>query len=112
MYKPEVESLMKSLFGSGNDDKLAFLNNKKVEGSKTCKHTIIVLPRIAACNAMEKLLSSFIDTNERKIFNIVGGNKISSGELNDELLKLDDKGKSEFVKKVYAFPLCKRAKIR
>lgn len=30
MYKPEVESLMKSLFGKGTDDKLAFLNNKKV----------------------------------------------------------------------------------
>lgn len=103
LYKPEVESLMKSLFGSGNDDKLAFLNNKKVEGSKTCKHTLIVLPRIAACNAMEKLLSSFIDTNERKIFNIVGGNKISSGELNDELFKLDDKGKKSIILTVNRF---------
>ena len=27
-------------------------------------------------------------------------------------VQLDEKGKSEFVKKVYAFPLCKRAKIR
>lgn len=103
LYKPEVESLMKSLFGSGNDDKLAFLNNKKVEGSKTCKHTLIVLPRIAACNAMEKLLSSFIDTDERKIFNIVGGNKISSGELNDELFKLDDKGKKSIILTVNRF---------
>lgn len=103
LYKHEVESLMKSLFGSGNDDKLAFLNNKKVEGSKTCKHTLIVLPRIAACNAMEKLLSSFIDTNERKIFNIVGGNKISSGELNDELFKLDDKGKKSIILTVNRF---------
>ena len=103
LYKHEVESLMKSLFGSGTDDKLAFLNNKKVEGSKTCKHTIIVLPRISACNAMEKLLSSFIDTDERKIFNIVGGNKISSGELNDELLKLDDKGKKSIILTVNRF---------
>lgn len=103
MYKPEVESLMKSLFGKGTDDKLAFLNNKKVEGSKTCKHTLIVLPRIAACNAMEKLLSSFIDTDERKIFNIVGGNKISSGELNDELFKLDDKGKKSIILTVNRF---------
>lgn len=103
LYKHEVESLMKSLFGSGNDDKLAFLNNKKVEGSKTCKHTLIVLPRIAACNAMEKLLSSFIDTDERKIFNIVGGNKISSGELNDELFKLDDKGKKSIILTVNRF---------
>ena len=103
LYKPEVESLMKSLFGRGNDDKLAFLNNKKVEGSKTCKHTLIVLPRIAACNAMEKLLSSFIDTDERKIFNIVGGNKISSGELNDELFKLDDKGKKSIILTVNRF---------
>lgn len=103
LYKPEVESLMKSLFGRGTDDKLAFLNNKKVEGSKTCKHTIIVLPRIAACNAMEKLLSSFIDTDERKIFNIVGGNKISSGELNDELFKLDDKGKKSIILTVNRF---------
>ena len=103
LYKHEVESLMKSLFGRGNDDKLAFLNNKKVEGSKTCKHTLIVLPRIAACNAMEKLLSSFIDTNERKIFNIVGGNKISSGELNDKLFKLDDKGKKSIILTVNRF---------
>ena len=103
LYKPEVESLMKSLFGRGTDDKLAFLNNKKVEGSKTCKHTIIVLPRIAACNAMEKLLSSFIDTDERKIFNIVGGNKITSGELNDELFKLDDKGKKSIILTVNRF---------
>ena len=103
LYKHEVESLMKSLFGSGNDDKLAFLNNKKVEGSKTCKHTLIVLPRISACNAMEKLLSSFIDTDERKIFNIVGGNKITSGELNDELFKLDDKGKKSIILTVNRF---------
>ena len=94
---------MKSLFGRGNDDKLAFLNNKKVEGSKTCKHTLIVLPRISACNAMEKLLSSFIDTDERKIFNIVGGNKITSGELNDELFKLDDKGKKSIILTVNRF---------
>ena len=103
LYKPEVESLMKSLFGRGNDDKLAFLNNKKVEGSKTCKHTLIVLPRISACNAMEKLLSSFIDTDERKIFNIVGANKITSGELNDELFKLDDKGKKSIILTVNRF---------
>ena len=103
IYKPEVESLMKSLFGSGADDKLAFLNNKKVEGSKTCKHTLIVLPRIAACEAMEKLLSSFIDTNERKIFNIVGGQKISSGELNDELRQLDDDGKKSIILTVNRF---------
>lgn len=103
LYKHEVESLMKSLFGRGNNDKLAFLNNKKVEGSKTCKHTLIVLPRIAACNAMEKLLSSFIDTDERKIFNIVGGNKVSSGELNDELFKLDDKGKKSIILTVNRF---------
>ena len=52
---------------------------------------------------MEKLLSSFIDTNERKIFNIVGGNKISSGELNDELFKLDDKGKKSIILTVNRF---------
>lgn len=103
LYKPEVESLMKSLFGRGTDDKLAFLNNKKVEGSKTCKHTLIVLPRIAACDAMEKLLSSFIDTDERKIFNIVEGNKMSSGELNNELFKLDDAGKKSIILTVNRF---------
>ena len=73
-YEKEITALMKSLFGDGSNDKMSFLENKKVKGSKTCKHTMIVLPRIAACEAMKKLLKKFINENKRKIINLTGSN--------------------------------------
>ena len=73
-YEKEITDLMKSLFGDGSNDKMSFLENKKVKGSKTCKHTMIVLPRIAACEAMKKLLKKFINENKRKIINLTGSN--------------------------------------
>ena len=73
-YEKEITELMKSLFGDGSNDKMSFLENKKVKGSKTCKHTMIVLPRIAACEAMKKLLKTFINENKRKIINLTGSN--------------------------------------
>ena len=96
VYEKEVESLMKSIFGDGKANTLAFLKNKKVEGNKICKHTMIVLPEIKAAEAMKDLLDKIIDTKEREVFCIVGHNKFGkngAGELNDKLLELDNKGK-------------------
>ena len=106
VYEKEVESLMKSIFGDGKANTLAFLKNKKVEGNKICKHTMIVLPEIKAAEAMKDLLDKIIDTKEREVFCIVGHNKFAkngAGELNDKLLELDNKGKKSIVITVMRF---------
>ena len=98
-YEKPITSLMKALFGDGTDNTLAFLKNKSIEGNKVCKHTMIVLPRIDACNAMKDLLSSFIKTDEREIINVVGNKPDvkSVDELNKRLLELDNAGKKSIV---------------
>ena len=58
---------MSSIFGDGKSETLAFLKNKSVEGNKVCKHTLIVLPRIASCEAMKSVLEDIIDTKERQV---------------------------------------------
>ena len=101
-YEKEIENLMKSIFGDGRSNSLAFLKNKAVEGNKVCKHTFVVLSMKAQCWAMKDLLSKFIDTNEREIFCIVDspGKKpdVSSvQELNNKLYELDNKGKKSII---------------
>lgn len=98
-YEKEIEDLMKSVFGNGKSNSLAFLKNKSVEGNKVCKHTLIVLPRISACEAMKDLLMKFIDTKEREIFCIVGSKPdvTSVKELNEKLVNLDDHGKKSII---------------
>lgn len=107
-YENEVKGLMKSIFGDGSDNSLAFLKNKSVEGNKVCKHTLIVLPRIEACQVMKQLLSTFINTKEREIFCIVGKEgKIQDvkdvDDLNNKLEKLDNSGKKSIILTVNRF---------
>ena len=105
IYEKQVKELMQSLFGDGSDTKMAFLENKKVEGTKTCKHTMIVLPRIAACEAMKKLLKTFIDEKKRVIINLTGGNPdaVVSGDgkgkpvLDKYLIELDEQEKKSII---------------
>lgn len=105
VYEKEIKDLMKSLFGDGSSDKMSFLENKKVQGSKTCKHTMIVLPRIAACEAMKNLLKTFIDEKKRKIINLTGGNPdaVVAGDgkgkpvLNEYLIQLDEAGQKSII---------------
>lgn len=104
-YEKAVKNLMSSIFGDGKSDTLAFLKNKSVEGNKVCKHTLIVLPRIASCEAMKSLLEDIIDTKERQVINIVGNNPDVKNvdELNNKLVYLDDHGKKSIVLTVNRF---------
>ena len=104
-YEKAVKNLMSSIFGDGKSETLAFLKNKSVEGNKVCKHTLIVLPRIASCEAMKSLLEDIIDTKERQVINIVGNNPDVKNvdELNNKLVYLDDHGKKSIVLTVNRF---------
>lgn len=107
VHESAIKDLMKSLFGDTKDT-LAFIKNKDVAGNKVCKHTLVVLPRVAACAAMKKLLESTIDTNQRHVFNIVGNEgKIQEvkdiNDLNHQLEELDEKGKNSIILTVNRF---------
>lgn len=102
VYEKAIRELVRALFGDGKGDTLAFLKNKTVEGDKVCRHTMMVLPRIAACAAMEKLLNEMIGSGKRKVFNIVGAEgKIQQAkdvdDLNRKLEELDEKGQNSIV---------------
>ena len=104
-YERAVKNLMASVFGDGKSETLAFLKNKSVEGNKVCKHTLIVLPRIASCEAMKSVLEDIVDTKERKVINIVGSNPDvkTVDELNRKLEDLDEHGKKSIVLTVNKF---------
>ena len=107
VHESAIKDLMKSLFGDTKDT-LAFLKNKDVAGNKVCKHTLVVLPRVAACAAMKNLLESTIDTKQRHVFNIVGNEgKIQEvkdiNDLNYQLEELDEKGQNSIILTVNRF---------
>lgn len=104
-YEKAVKNLMSSIFGDGKSETLAFLKNKSVEGNKVCKHTLIVLPLIASCEAMKSVLEDIIDTKERQVINIVGNNPDVKNvdELNNKLVYLDEHGKKSIVLTVNRF---------
>lgn len=107
VYESAIKDLIKSLFGDTKDT-LAFLKNKDVEGNKVCKHTIVVLPRVASCAAMKRLLQETIDTDQHHVFNIVGKEgKIQEvkdiNDLNNQLEILDEKGKNSIILTVNRF---------
>lgn len=98
-FEKEITDLMKSIFGDGNSATLGFMKNKKVEGNKVCKHTILRLPTIDACIALKDILVKLLKGGSREVINVVGKhpdvNSIS--ELNDRLSELDDKNKQSIV---------------
>ena len=98
-FEKEITDLMKSIFGDGNSATLGFMKNKKVEGNKVCKHTILRLPTIGACIALKDILVKLLKGGSREVINVVGKhpdvNSIS--ELNDRLSELDDKNKQSIV---------------
>lgn len=98
-FEKEITDLMKSIFGTGNSDTLAFMKNKKVEGNKVCKHTILRLPSIDACVELKNILTKLLKGGSREVINVVGKhpdvNSIS--ELNDLLYELDNKNKQSIV---------------
>ncbi len=107
VHESAIKDLIKSLFGDTKDT-LAFLKNKDVAGNKVCKHTIVVLPRVASCAAMKRLLQETIDTDQRHVFNIVGKEgKIQEvkdiNDLNNQLEILDEKGKNSIILTVNRF---------
>lgn len=99
IHEKAITKLMKSIFGDGKSKTLAFLNNQKVKGDKVCKHTLIRLPKIEHCEMLKKVLDGLIDTNERKVINIVGihPDVRSIEDLNKTLEALDNKGKKSII---------------
>ena len=99
IHEKAIAKLMKSIFGDGKSNTLAFLNNQKVKGDKVCKHTLIRLPKIEHCEMLKKLLEGIIATSERKVINIVGSHPDvrSIDDLNRMLEEFDNKGKKSII---------------
>lgn len=99
IHERAITKLMKSIFGDGKSNTLAFLNNQKVKGDKVCKHTLIRLPKIEHCEMLKKVLEGIIATSERKVINIVGSHPDvrSIDDLNRTLEELDNKGKKSII---------------
>jgi hypothetical protein len=98
-FEEAITNLMKSIFGDGNSATLAFMKNKKVEGNKVCKHTILRLPTIDSCVELKNILTQLLKGGSREVINVVGKkpdvNSIS--ELNNRLSELDNKNKQSIV---------------
>ena len=98
-FEEAITNLMKSIFGDGDSATLAFMKNKKVEGNKVCKHTILRLPTIDSCVELKNILTRLLKGGSREVINVVGKkpdvNSIS--ELNERLNKLDNKNKQSIV---------------
>lgn len=60
----EVLDLLKAI-NSGDEDEnvLSFLNNDLIKKGKLCRHIVMVLPRRAACDAMQTLIEENPDIN-------------------------------------------------
>jgi len=99
VHEKAIKNLMKGIFGDGSTDSIALLKNKKVDGNKVCKHTMIRLPRINMCKAMEDLLNDAINTKEREIIRLSGEKPSISdiNELNKKLADLDNNGKRSII---------------
>ena len=97
-YEKEIIRLMQAIFGSNTASRsLGLLKNKHVDGSKACKHTMIVLPYIDVCNAMKPLLEKYVlDPSKREVINIVSdpryGGQDGIKAYNDHLQDLDKNG--------------------
>lgn len=98
VYEKELIGLMKTIFGDGSGDSLALLDNKKVDGKKVCKHTMIVLPNIPHCPLMAKLLKEHVTKGNREIIQLSGSNEIANvAELNNRMAELEEKGRKSIV---------------
>ncbi len=98
VYEKELIGLMKTIFGDGSGDSLALLDNKKVDGKKVCKHTMIVLPNIPHCPLMAKLLKEHVTKNNREIIQLSGSNEIANvAELNNKMAELEERGKKSII---------------
>ena len=99
VHEKAIKNLMKGIFGDGSTDSIALLKNKKVDGNKVCKHTMIRLPGINKGKAMEDLLNDTINTKEREVIRLSGENPSVSDvdELNKKLTDLDNNGKCSII---------------
>lgn len=97
VYEKAIQHMMKAIFGDGKGNTLAFMKNKSIEGNKICKHTIVVLPRIKACAAMEELLNDMVKGGDRDILNLTNGKIADVKELNDRLDDIEEKNRKSII---------------
>ena len=105
-YEAAITKLMRQLFGDDKESTFAFLKNKRVEGNKVCKHTVMVMPSIDSCHAMKKVLEDL--KINRDIIVIVSKGKLKPDiddieQLNDRLEKNDKEGKKSIILTVNKF---------
>lgn len=68
-----IRQLIEYIYGDPKKSKVGFLDVNKVKEGEIFKHTIIVLPRIKACNRMRDLLKS-MDLDRREVICAVNEN--------------------------------------
>ena len=76
-HEAEILDFLKAIDGTQNDSNiLSFLNDKRIEKGKLCRHIVCVLPYRASCDAMEEMLKShaneFQKLSQYEIINIAG----------------------------------------
>jgi hypothetical protein len=63
---------MISLYGNKTNNQIGFINTDKIRDGEIFKHTMILLPKINACFALEKLLNEkIIDKSKREVIRLV-----------------------------------------
>lgn len=91
-----IRQLVEYIYGDPKKSKVGFLDVNKVKEGEIFKHTIIVLPRIKACNRMRDLLKS-MDLDGREVICAVNENnwyEESAKDPNSLRQKLEDLEKS------------------
>ncbi len=94
IYEQEIIDLLNVIDGSEKDENLlSFLDYKKLQDGKMCRHIVCVLPYRASCDAFEDLIKSnqFKNLNSYEVINI-------SGVENDKIYKDTQAVKSKIKK--------------
>ena len=91
VYEIEVLDLIKCIDGSKDDKNIfPFLNYKKIQEGKMCRHMVMVLPYCASCDAMEELLKKhkkeFNHLCDYEIINISGVDDIKKYKRTSDVI--------------------------
>lgn len=102
IYEREILDLLEVIDGSKTDaELLGFLDYDKLKEGKMCRHTVIVLPYCASCDALEELIKTnkdkFHNLNGYEIVNISGVDNPnaykSPKEIKTAITKYEESGK-------------------
>ena len=112
VHKKAIKDLLMSLYGDSTKSSIGFINTKKIEDGEIFKHTIIVLPSIAACKQLKKMIldEKLIDPKKREVLVAVNDNSTNyqypvdtADHLNSYIKELDKKNIHSIILTVYRF---------